>query len=236
VNVILRFLGCVAAALLVVTLTSSASFADEPAPPGEENATGETTGPEEVTVDEGGGGTVEGDAPTPEGDAELGHDNGAITGDGSPVGQAKVEVEGGADVRIVKNGGISVAGQDVIEGDPVVGEITGVLTSTADESGDVAYEVRRFTAPTTFISSLSTIHVNVLADDGQVPASGAADDDTADSVTAALPETGAAGNLKPALAAGLYFITAGLIVVGATRPYEIFVPAPRPRRPRVNWE
>lgn len=224
----LRLLGCVVAALLVVTLASSASFADDPAPPGDDSSTGETTDPEDE-----GGGTVEGDAPMPE--AEAGNDNGAIAGDGSPVGEASVEVDAGADVRIVKNGGISVAGAEVIEGNPVVGEITGVVTSKADESGAVAYEVRRFTAPTTFISSLSTIHVNVLADDGQDIASEAAADDAIDSATAALPEAGASRNLKPVLAAGLYFTIAGLIVVAATRPYEVFVPAPRARRPRVNW-
>lgn len=230
----LRLLGCVVAALLVVTLASSASFADEPAPPGDDSSTGEAADPE----DEGGGiveggGTVEGDAPMPE--AEAGNDNGAITGDGSPVGEASVEVDAGADVRIVKNGGISVAGAEVIEGNPVVGEITGVVTSKADESGAVAYEVRRFTAPTTFISSLSTIHVNVLVTDGQDIASEAAADSSIDSATAALPEAGASRNLKPVLAAGLYFTIAGLIVVAATRPYEVFVPAPRARRPRVNW-
>ena len=234
-NAILRMLGCVLAALLVVTYASSASFADEPAPPGDDSSSGESTGPEEGSENEGGG-TVEGDTPVSEGGSEVGRDNGAITEGGSPAGQATIEVEGGADVRIIKNGGISVAGADVIEGDPVVGEITGVLTSKADESGGVAYEVRRFTAPTTFISSLSTIHVNVLADNGRDAASDDADDDALDSAMAALPETGASSNLKPALAAGLYFTIAGLIVVGATRPYEVFVPAPRVRRPRVNWE
>jgi hypothetical protein len=233
-NATLRLLGCVLAALLVVTFASSASFADEPAPPGDDSSTGESAEPEGGTGNEGG--AVEGETSVPESGSEVGNDNGAITDGGSPVGQAPVEVEGGADVRIIKNGGISVAGADVIEGDPVVGEITGVLTSKADESGRVAYEVRLFTAPTTFISSLSTIHVNVLADDGQDAASDTADDDSADSATAALPETGASSNLKPVLAAGLYFTIAGLIVVGATRPYEIFVPVPRPRRPRVNWE
>ena len=234
-NAPLRLLGCVVAALLLVTLASSASFADEPAPPGDDSSTGESTDPADGTEDEGGS-TVEGDTPLPEGGSEVGNDNGAITEGGSPVGQPKVEVEGGADVRIIKNGGISVAGADVIEGDPVVGEITGVVTSKADESGVVAYEVRRFTAPTTFISSLSTIHVNVLPDDEQRAASDAADDESVDSATAALPETGASRNLKPTLAAGLYFTIAGLIVVGATRPHEIFVPVPRVRRPRVNWE
>ena len=234
-NATLRLLGCVLAALLVVTLASSASFADEPAPPGDDSSTGESTDPEGGTEDEGGG-TVEGDTPVSEGGSEVGNDNGAITEGGSPVGQAPVEVEGGADVRIIKNGGISVAGADVIEGDPVVGEITGVLTSKADKSGGISYEVHRFTAPTTFISSLSTIHVNVLVNGGQDADSDAADDDSADSATAALPETGASRDLKPALAAGLYFTIAGLIVVGATRPYEIFVPVPQARRPRVNWE
>ena len=233
-NATLRLLGSVVAALLVVTLASSASFADEPAPPGDDSSTGESSGPEEGTEDAGGG-TGEGDTSVPEAESGVGNDNGAITGDGGPAGQAPVEVEGGADVRIIKNGGISVAGADVIEGDPVMGEITGVLTSKANESGGVAYEVRRFTAPT-FISSLSTIHVNVLADNGQDAASDAADDDAVDSATAALPETGASRDLKPVLAAGLYFIIAGLIVAGATRPFEIFVPAPAARRPRVNWE
>jgi hypothetical protein len=232
-NATLRLLGCVFAALLVVTFASSASFADEPAPPGEDTSTGQNTEPEGDT-EEAGGGTVEGGTSVPEADSEVG--NGATPGDGGPVGQAPVEVEGGADVRIIKNGGISVAGADVIEGDPVVGEIAGVLTSKADESGGIAYEVRRFTAPPTFISSLSTIHVNVLADHGQDDASDAADDDAVDSALAALPETGASRNLKPALAAGLYFTIAGLIVVGATRPYEVFVPVPPARRPRVNWE
>ena len=129
-----------------------------------------------------------------------------------------------------------MTGADVVEGDPVVGEITGVLTSKTNESGGVAYEVRRFIAPVTSISSLSTIYVNVLADEGQDASSDAADDDDVDSATAALPETGASSNMKPALAAGLYFTVAGLIVAGATRPFEIFVPAPRARRPRVNWE
>ena len=234
-NATLRLLGCVLAALLALTFASSASFADEPAPPGDDSSSGENTEPEGDTEDEGGG-TVEGDTPVSEGGSEVGRDNGTITEGGSPVGQAPVEVEGGADVRIIKNGGISVAGADVIEGDPVVGEIAGVLTSKADESGGVAYEVRRFTAPTTFISSLSTIHVNVLADDEHGVASDTADDDSGDSATAALPETGASSNLKPVLAAGLYFTIAGLIVVGATRPYEIFVPVPRARRPTVNWE
>ena len=234
-NATLRLLGCVVAALLAVTFASSASFADEPAPPGDDPSTGESTGPEEGS-EGAGGGTAEGVTSVPEAESEISNDNGAITGDSSPVDQAPVEVEGGADVRIIKNGGISVAGADVIEGDPVVGEITGVLTSKANESGGVAYEVRRFTAPTTFISSLSTIHVNVLVDDVKDATSGAADDDSADSALAALPETGASRNLKPALAAGLYFTIAGLIVVGATRPYEIFVPVPRARRPRVNWE
>jgi hypothetical protein len=233
-NATLRLLGCVLAALLVVTFAASASFADEPAPPGDDSSTGESTDPAGGTEDAGGG-TVEGDTSVPEGEPEVSHDNGAITGDSSPAGQAPVEVEGGADVRIIKNGGISVAGADVIEGDPVVGEITGVLTSKADKSGGVAYEVRRFIAPTTSISSLSTIYVNVLADDGLDAASDAADD-AVDSATAALPEAGASRNMKPALAAGLYFTIAGLIVVGATRPYEIFVPVPRARRPRVNWE
>jgi hypothetical protein len=127
-----------------------------------------------------------------------------------------------------------VADADVIEGDPVVGEITGVLTSKTDDSG--GYQVRRFTAPTTSISSLSTIHVNVLGDDGQVVDADAADGDSLDSVAAALPEAGASSTLKPVLAAGLYFTIAGLIIVCATRPYEVFVPSPRPRRPRVNWE
>jgi len=234
VNATLRLLSCVVAALLVVTFASSASFGDEPAPPGDDPSIGESTDPEGGTEDEGSG-TVEGDTPVPESDSEVGNENGAITGDGSPVGEASVEVDAGADVRIVKNGGISVAGADVIEGDPVVGEITGVVTSKADESGAVAYEVRRFTAPTTSISSLSTIHINVLADDGQVVASDAAADDSVDSAAAALPETGASSDLKPVLAAGLYFTIAGLIVVGATRPYEIVVHAPRARRPRVNW-
>ncbi len=234
-NATLRLLGCVVTALLVVTLASSASFADEPAPPGDDSSTEESTEPEGGTEDAGGG-AVEGDTSVPEVESEVGHDNGAITGDGSPVGQAPVEVEGGADVRIIKNGGISVEGADVIEGDPVVGEITGVLTSKADQSGRVAYEVRRFTAPATSISFLSTIHVNVLADDGHDAASEAADDDSVDSATAALPETGASRTMKPVLAAGLYFTIAGLIIVGATRPYEIFVPVPQARRPRVNWE
>jgi len=233
-NATLRLLGCFFAALLVVTFASSASFADEPAPPGDDSGTGETTEPEGDTEDEGGG-TVEGGTSVPEGGSEVGNDNGAITESGSPAGQAPVEVEGGADVRIIKNGGISVAGADVIEGDPVVGEITGVLTSKADQSGGIAYEVRRFTAPPTFISSLSTIHVNVLADNGQDAAADAADD-AVDSALAALPETGASRDLKPALAAGLYFTIAGLIIVGATRPYEIFIPVPQARRPRVNWE
>jgi hypothetical protein len=235
VNATLRLLGCVVAALLALTLAPSASFAAEPPPPGDDSSTGESTDPQGDTEDEGDG-TVEGDTQMPEGGSEAGHDNGAITGDGSPVGQVEVEVEGGADVRIIKNGGISVSGADVIEGDPVVGEITGVLTSKTNESGGVAYEVRRFIAPTTSISSLSTIYVNVLADGGQDAASDAADDDAVDSATAALPETGASRSLKPVLAAGLYFTIAGLIVAGATRPYEIFVPAPRARRPRVNWE
>ncbi|MFZ0140399.1 MAG: hypothetical protein WAL70_04890 [Aeromicrobium sp.] len=234
-NATLRLLGCLLAALLVVTFASSASFADEPAPPGDDSSTGESTEPAGDTENEDGG-TVEGNTSVPETDAEVSRDNGAITEGGSPVGQTPVEVEGGADVRIIKNGGISVGGADVIEGDPVVGEITGVLTSKADESGRVAYEVHRFTAPTTFISSLSTIRVNVLARDGQDAAADAANDDSADSVTAALPEAGASRSMKPALAAGLYFTIAGLIVVGATRPYEIFVPVPRTRRPRVNWE
>ena len=234
-NATLRLLGCALAALLVVTFASSASFADEPAPPGDDSSTGESTEPEGDTGDEGGG-TVEGDASVPESGSEVGNGNGAITEGGSPVGQAPVEVEGGADVRIIKNGGISVAGADVIEGDPVVGEMSGVLTSKADQSGGVAYEVRRFTAPTTFISSLSTIHVNVMINGGQDAASSAADDDSVDSATAALPETGASRSLKPVLAAGLYFTIAGLIVVGATRPYEVFVPVPLARRPRVNWE
>ena len=233
-NATLRLLGCVVAALLALTVASSASFADEPASPGDESSTGESTEPEGET--EGEGGAVEGDSSVPEGGSEVSTESGAITEGGSPVDQAPVEVVGGADVRIIKNGGISVAGADVIEGDPVVGEITGVLTSKADTSGSVAYEVRRFTAPTTFISSLSTIHVNVLVDDGHDASSDAADDDSVDSATAALPETGASSNLKPALAAGLYFTIAGLIVVGATRPYEIFVPVPPARRPRVNWE
>ena len=231
-NATLRLLGCVFAALLVVTFASSASFADEPAPPGDDSSTGESAEPEGGTGNEGG--AVEGETSVPESGSEVGNDNGAITDGGSPVGQAPVEVEGGADVRIIKNGGISVAGADVIEGDPVVGEINGVLTSKADQSGGIAYEVRRFTAPPTFISSLSTIHVNVLADSGQDAASDAADD-AVDSALAALPEAGASRDLKPALAAGLYFTIAGLIVVGATRPYEIFVPAPLARRPRVNW-
>jgi hypothetical protein len=234
-NATLRLLGCVLAALLVVTFASSASFADEPAPSGDDSSTGESTDPPDDTGDEGGGGTAEGDTSVPESGSEAGHDNGAISGDGSPVGHAEVEVEGGADVRIIKNGGISVAGADVIEGDPVVGEITGVLTSKANRSGGVAYEVRRFIAPTTSISSLSTIYVNVLADGGRDAASDAADD-AVDSATAALPEAGASRSMKPALAAGLYFTIAGLIVVGATRPYEVFVPVPRSRRPRVNWE
>ena len=226
----LRLLGCVLAALFLVTFASTASFADEPAPPGDDSSIGESTDPEEV-IEEESDGTVEGDVPVPE--AEVGNDNGAITGDGSPAGQASIEVDAGADVRIVKNGGISVAGADVIEGDPVVGEITGVVTSTADESA--GYQVRRFTAPTTSISSLSTIHVNVLANDGQDVASDGAADESVDSAAAALPETGASRNLKPVLAAGLYFTIAGLIVVCATRPYEVFIPAPRARRPRVNW-
>jgi hypothetical protein len=233
VNATLRLLGCFLAALLVVTFASSASFADEPAPPGDDSSTGESTAPEGDTEDAGGG-TVEGGTSVPEADSEVG--NGAITGDGGPVGQAPVEVEGDADVRIIKNGGISVAGADVIEGNPVVGEMSGVLTSKADESGGIAYEVRRFTAPPTFISSLSTIHVNVLVDNGQDAPSAAADDDAVDSALAALPETGASRDLKPALAAGLYFTIAGLIIVGATRPYQIFVPVPQARRPRVNWE
>ena len=233
-NATLRLLGCLLAALLVVTFASSASFADDPAPPGDDSSTGESTEPAGDTENEDGG-TVEGNTSVPESPAETGNDNGAITEGGSSVGQAPVEVEGGADVRIIKNGGISVAGADVIEGDPVVGEMSGVLTSKADQSGRVAYEVRRFIAPTTFISSLSTIHVNVMTSGGQA-ASSAADDDSVDSAMAALPETGASSNLKPALAAGLYFTIAGLIVVGATRPYEIFVPVPRTRRPRVNWE
>jgi hypothetical protein len=235
VNATLRLLGCVLAALLVVTFASSASFADEPAPPGDDSSTGESTEPEGDTEDAGGS-AVEGDTPLPEVASDVGNGNGAITESGGPVGQPAVEVEDGADVRIIKNGGISVAGAEVIDGDPVVGEITGVLTSKARESGGVAYEVRRFTAPTTFISSLSTIHVNVLVDGEQDAASGAADDDSVSSATAALPETGASRNLKPVLAAGLYFTIAGLIVVGATRPYEIYVPVPRARRPRVNWE
>jgi hypothetical protein len=233
VNATLRLLGLFVAALLALTLAPSASFADEPTPPGDDSSTGESTDPQGGTENEGNG-TVEGDTQMPEGGSEVGHDNGAITGDGSPVGQA--EVGGGADVRIIKNGGISVEGADVIEGDPVVGEITGILTSRSKKSGGVAYEVRRFIAPTSSISSLSTIYVNVLADDGQDAGTDAAGDDAVDSATAALPETGASSNLKPALAAGLYFTIAGLIVAGATRPFEIFVPAPRARRPRVNWE
>lgn len=231
-NATLRLLGCVLAALLVVTFSSSASFADEPVPPGGDSSSGQGTDPGEDTDGESGD-TVEGDTPVPE--TEAGNDNGAITGDGSPVEQGEVEVEGSADVRIVKNGGISVAGADVIEGDPVVGEIAGVVTSKADESGGVAYEVRRFTAPATSISSLSTVHVNVLADDGQGVASDPAADDSGDSAAVALPETGASRSLNTALAAGLYFTIAGLIVVAATRPYEIVIHAPRARRPRVNW-
>jgi len=233
VNATPRLLGCVLAALLALTLAPSAASA-EPAPPGDESSTGESTEPPGDTEDEGNG-TVE-DTQAPEGGSEVGHDNGAITGEGSPVGQVEVEVEGSVDVRIVKNGGISVTGADVVEGDPVVGEITGVLTSKTNESGGVAYEVRRFIAPATSISSLSTIYVNVLADDGQDDSSDAADDDAVDSATAALPETGASSTMKPALAAGLYFTIAGLIVAGTTRPFEIFVPAPRAGRPRVNWE
>ena len=232
-NATLRLLGCVVAALLALTFAPSASFADEPTPPGDDSSTGESTEPQgDTEVD--GDGTVEGDTQMPERGSDVGDDTGAITGDGSPVGQ--VEVEGGADVRIVKNGGISVAGADVNEGDPVVGEMTGVLRSKVNGSGGVAYEVRRFIAPTTSISSLSTIYVRALAADGQDAAPGAADDDAVDSATVALPETGASRNLKPVLVAGLYFTIAGLILAGATRPYEIFVPAPRARRPRVNWE
>ncbi len=231
----LRLLGCVVAALFALTLAPSVSFADEPSPPGDDSSTGESTDPPGDSED-GGDGTVEGDTQTPEGGSEVGHDNGAITGDGSPVGQVEAEVEGPADVRIIKNGGISVTGADVIEGDPVVGEITGVLTSKANVSGGVAYEVRSFIAPPTSISSLSTVYVKVLADGGQDAASDAADDDAVDSASAALPETGASSDLKPVLAAGLYFTIAGLIVVGATKPFEVFVPAPRARRPRVNWE
>ena len=128
-----------------------------------------------------------------------------------------------------------MGGADVIEGDPVVGEITGVLTSKADESGGVAYEVRRFTAPTTFISPLSTIHVNVLVNGGQDAVSDATDDDAADSASAALPETGASRTLSrfwrrastsPSPDSSLW----------ARRPFEVFVPVPRARRPRVNWE
>ena len=225
----LRLFGCVVAALLVVTFASSASFAQDPAPPGDESSSGESTDPEDDTEQEGGG-PAEGETPATEGGSDAGNDNGAITGDGSPVEQV---VESGADVRIVKNGGISVASADVIEGDPVVGEITGVLTSKADESGAMAYEVRRFTAPTTSISSLSTIVVNVQTDDGQDAAADAAKDDSA---AAALPETGASRNLQPVLAAGLYFTIAGLIIVAATKPYEIVLLPPRARRPRVNWE
>lgn len=231
VNATLRLLGCVVAALLVVTFASSPSFADEHAPPGDNPGAGESAEPEGETEEEGGD-AVEGEIPMPE--AEVVNDNGAFTGAGSPVEQAEVEVEAGADIRIVKNGGISLEGQEVIEGDPVVGEITGLLTSKADESGGVAYEVRRFTAPMSSISSLSTIHVNVLAA-AQYGGSDAAGDDSVDSATVALPETGASRDLKPVLAAGLYFTIAGLIIVGATRPYEIVILAPRARRPRVNW-
>ena len=234
-TVTLRLLGCVVAALLALTLAPSASFADEPTPPGDDSSTGETTDPP-GDAENGGDGTVEGDTQTPEGGSEVGHENGAITGDGSPVGQVEAEVQGPADVRIIKNGGISVTGADVIEGDPVVGEITGVLTSKANVSGGVAYEVHSFIAPPTSISALSTIYVNVVSDDGQDTASDAADDAAADSAMAALPEAGASSDMKPVLAAGLYFTIAGLIVVGATKPFEVFVPVPRPRRPRVNWE